>query len=31
MAKLDDDDLKSIKDLMEITFDEKIEEKELVT
>lgn len=31
MAKLDDDDLKSIKDLVEITFDEKIDEKELVT
>ena len=27
MAKLDDDDLKAIKDLIEVTFDEKLDEK----
>jgi hypothetical protein len=31
MAKLDDDDLKAIKDLVEVTVDEVIEKKELVT
>ena len=31
MAKLDDDDLKAIKDLIEVTVDEVIENKELVT
>lgn len=31
MAKLDNDDLKAIKDLMEVTIDEAIEKKELVT
>jgi hypothetical protein len=27
MAKLDDNDLKAIKDLIEVTFDEKLDEK----
>jgi len=31
MATLDDQDLKNIKNLIEVTFDEKIEEKGLVT
>jgi hypothetical protein len=31
MAKLDDDDLKAIKNLMEVTIDDAIEKKELVT
>ena len=31
MAKLDNDDLKAIKDLMEVTIDEAIENKGLVT
>jgi hypothetical protein len=31
MAKLDDEDLKSIKDLVEVTIDEVIDKRELVT
>jgi hypothetical protein len=31
MAKLDDEDMKAIKDLMEVTIDEAIEKNELVT
>ena len=31
MAKLDNDDLKAIKDLVEVTVEETIENKELVT
>jgi hypothetical protein len=31
MAKLDDEDLKSIKDLVEVTLDEIIDKRELVT
>lgn len=31
MAKLDNDDLKAIKDLMEVTIDEAIENKGLAT
>jgi hypothetical protein len=31
MAALDNDDLKAIKNLMEVTIDESIEKKELVT
>ena len=31
MAMLDNDDLKAIKDLMEVTIDEAIEKKKLVT